>query len=163
MSSTARTALTALIALVPVVIVAAVLYRGHARRMAEQEAALEAARRELASLADVRARVEEFQRKKKEYEERIRLIETWRSQPGLRALEVVKLAESSGVVIDELAVTGMELKLSCRQASPDTAARLARRMEETGLTTKATVAPGDAGGFVLTATLSPLPVETPAP
>jgi hypothetical protein len=146
--------------LAPVVIVAVLLHRGHVRRMAEDQALLDAARREIAQLEEVKARIEEFQRKKKQYEDEIRLIESWRSKPGLRAIDVAKTAQSLGLVVEELSISGTDLTVTYRVPSPVKTDLFARSLEQAGIATQVAVVPGANGVFVLTAVILPPPAPT---
>lgn len=142
---------------------AVLLHRHQARRLAEEEALLADMRRKVEELGEVRRRVEEFQRRKAEYEARVKALEALRANPGPRILAVARAAESLGLAVDEMSISGGELAVVYRAPSVEEARRLGEALEKDGVVTRSSVAPRGQGSFALTAKLLPPPTSRPTP
>lgn len=150
---------------VPVGAAAVFLHRHQARRIAADDALLADMRRQVEELSPVQHRVEELQKRKAEYEARVKAIEALRANPGPGILAAAKAAEALGLGIDEMSISGAELAIVYRAGSIEEARRLGEVLEKSGFITKTAVAPHGKGRFALTAKRlpPPSPPATPRP
>jgi hypothetical protein len=149
---------------IPVAVVGALMHRAGQRELAAQEALMEETKRRLAELAPIQKQVEEFQKQKAEYEARIAAIERLRSAPSPMALmKVAAVAESLGLSIEEMSVSGMALNVTFRAPSPEAAERLRAEVEARSLAVQGGIKAGDKGRYTLSATLLPAPPEARLP
>jgi hypothetical protein len=147
---------------VPVAVVSTLLYRSRERRVAEDEAAVAHAKRRIEEMAAIKHRVEDYQRRKVDYEARIEAIVDVRARPAPRTLApLVATADALGLSIEKLTVSAMAVTLSFRAASREAVEKLGLELEKGKIAFAVGVRPGENGGYVLTATLLPAPRERP--
>jgi hypothetical protein len=139
---------------IPVVLAGTLLYRARAREIAAQEALLQETKRRLADLAPIQKQVEEFQKQKAEYEARIQAIERLRAVPSPKVLmEIASTAESLGLAIEEMTVSGTALRVAFRAPDEAQAVRFHVETEKRGWVAGGEVKPAAKGHFVLSGTL----------
>ena len=132
------------------------MQHARARELAAQEALMEATKRRLAELAPIQKQIEDFQEKKKEYEARIQAIERLRAVPSPKVLmEIASTAESLGLGIEEMTVSGMALRVVFRAPDEAKAVRFVVETEKRGWVAGGEVKPGEKGHFVLSGMLVP--------
>jgi hypothetical protein len=154
--SWARRIALLLAVVIPVAVVGTLMHRAGQRELAAQEALMEETKRRLAELAPIQKQIEEFQEKKKEYEARIQAIERLRAAPSPKVLmEIASTAESLGLGIEEMTVSGMALRVVFRAPDEAKAVRFLVEIEKRGWVAGGEVKPGEKEHFVLSATFTP--------
>ena len=154
--SWARRIALLLAVVIPVAVVGTLMQHARARELAAQEALMEATKRRLAELAPIQKQIEDFQEKKKEYEARIQAIERLRAVPSPKVLmEIASTAESLGLGIEEMTVSGMALRVVFRAPDEAKAVRFQDEIAKRGWVAGGEIKPGAKGHFVLSGTLVP--------